>query len=159
MGTLRAYAALGCASYAHLDDTMEFSPIDAAARASVLLSATPEDCRLFHVISDQYIAMVRLFNVMNDLGLAVRFAEPSEFEAVFDAAAHNPAKVGLLTSLLAYNTVTGKAERTMLKMNHDYTYQVLYRLGFVWPTLTEDYIRSFINALKGLTYFDTMEPT
>ena len=35
MGNLRAYAALGCASYEHLGDTMEFSSIDAAAAASV----------------------------------------------------------------------------------------------------------------------------
>jgi hypothetical protein len=39
-------------------------------------------------------------------------------------------------------------------MNRKYTYQVLYRLGFSWSTLTEDYIRRFINALKGLGYFD-----
>ena len=81
MGKLRAYAALGCAAYDHLDDTMEFSPIDAVAKASVLLSTTPEDCRLFHVLSDQYIAMVRLFSVMNNMGLSVRYGERSEFEA------------------------------------------------------------------------------
>ncbi len=154
MGNLRAYAALGCASYDHLDDTMEFSPIDAVAKASVLLSATPDDCRLFHVISDQYIAMVRVFNAMNDVGLAVRFTEPSEFEAEFNAAMHDPEKVSLLTSLLAYKIGAGQTERFMIKMNREYTNQVLYRLGFVWPTTTEDYIRSFMNAMKGLGYFD-----
>ena len=156
MGSLRAYAALGCASYDHLDDTMEFSPIDAVARASVLLSTTPEECRLFHVISDQYITMARIFNAMNDMGLAVRFTEPSAFEAVFDAAMHDPEKVGLLTSLLAYHTGAGKTERVMIKMNREYTYQVLYRLGFVWPTITEEYIRNIVNVLKGLGYFDIM---
>lgn len=156
MGNLRAYAALGCASYEHLGDTMEFSSIDAAAEASVLLATTPEDCRVFHVISDQQIAMIRIFNTMNDLGLAVRFAEPAEFEAEFEAAKHDPAKAGFLTSLMAYNTGDGEEERTLVKVNSEYTYQTLYRLGFVWPTISEDYIRRFINALRGLGYFDIM---
>lgn len=69
---------------------------------------------------------------------------------------HDPAKVGLLTSLLAYHTGAGKTERVMIKMNREYTNQVLYRLGFVWPTITEEYIRSIMNALKGLGYFDIM---
>ena len=157
MGNLRAYAALGCASYDHLDDTVEFSPIDATARASVLLAETPEECRLFHVISDQSIAMIRIFRAMNDMGLKVRFAEPAEFESVFRATQHDPEKAGLLTSLIAYNTGSGEEERILLPMNHAYTYQVLYRLGFVWPTLNEEYIRSFINTLKGLGYFDLSE--
>ena len=91
---------------------------------------------------------------MNDMGLAVRFTEPTEFEAAFDAAMHDPAKVELLTSLLAYHTGAGKTERVMIKMSREYTYQVLYRLGFVWPTITEAYFRSLINALEGLGYFD-----
>ena len=158
MGNLRGYAALGCAPYDRLDDTMEFSPIDAVARASVLLAETPESCRLFHVISDQYIAMFRVFQAMNDMGLPVRFAEPSEFAAAFDAAMHDPARVGLLTSLLAYNTGAGEEERVILKMNCEYTYQVLFRLGFFWPTLTRDYFRRFLSALKGLGYFDISGP-
>ena len=74
-----------------------------------------------------------------------------------DLGIYDPEKAGLLTSLIAYNTGSGEEERILLPMNHAYTYQVLYRLGFVWPTLNEEYIRSFINALKGLGYFDLSE--
>ncbi|MBP5198341.1 MAG: AMP-binding protein, partial [Lachnospiraceae bacterium] len=50
MGNLRGFAALGCVSFEVLDDTMEFSPIDEVAKASVMLCTTPDECRLFHVI-------------------------------------------------------------------------------------------------------------
>ena len=58
MGVLEGYASLGCAAYDRLDDTMEFSPIDVAAKATAALAQTPEACRIFHVITDQYIPMI-----------------------------------------------------------------------------------------------------
>ena len=72
-----------------------------------------------------------------------------EFDSITDRVAN-----ALIKSLLAYDTDDGYGERILIKMNRKYTYQVLYRLGFSWSTLTEDYIRRFINALKGLGYFD-----
>ena len=154
MGNLRGYAALGCVSYETLDDTMEFSPIDEVAKASVMLCTTPDECRLFHVISDQNMAMIRIFNAMNDMGVRIGYVEPEEFEKAFDKAKNDPSTAQLLTSLMAYDTDDGYGERVLTKMNRKYTYQVLFRLGFSWSTLTEDYIRRFINALKGLGYFD-----
>lgn len=154
MGNLRGFAALGCVSFEVLDDTMEFSPIDEVAKASVMLCTTPDECRLFHVISDQNMAMIRIFNAMNDMGVRIGYVEPEEFEKAFDKAKNDPSTAQLLTSLMAYDTDDGYGERVLTKMNRKYTYQVLFRLGFSWSTLTEDYIRRFINALKGLGYFD-----
>ena len=38
--------------------------------------------------------------------------------------------------------------------NNAYTMQVLYRMGFVWPVTSLDYMKRFINALRGLGFFD-----
>ena len=62
MGRLKAYAMLGCASYDQLDATMEFSPIDAVAKAVVILSGTPDDCTMFHVFNNQNISMEGIFS-------------------------------------------------------------------------------------------------
>jgi hypothetical protein len=98
--------------------------------------------------------MIHIFNAMNDTGVRIGYAEPEEFEKAFDKAKNDPATAQLLTSLMAYNTDDGYGERVLIKMNREYTYQVLYRLGFCWSALNEDYIHRFINALKGLGYFD-----
>ena len=100
------------------------------------------------------MAMIRIFNAMNDMGVRIGYVEPEEFEKAFDKAKNDPSTAQLLTSLMAYDTDDGYGERVLTKMNRKYTYQVLFRLGFSWSTLTEDYIRRFINALKGLGYFD-----
>ncbi len=154
MGRLRAFAALGCASYEAMNRNVEFSPIDMVAKASVMLSSTCDDCMLFHVITDQYISMANVFLQMNRMDLNVRFVEQEEFEEAFKAANNNPRKASLMTSLIAYNKGEGARERVMLSMDRTYTLQVLYRLGFFWPMISGDYIESFLKDLKGLGYFD-----
>lgn len=157
MGVLKGYASLGCASYDQLDNTMEFSPIDVVAKITVALSQTPEECRIFHVITDQYIPMIQIFHEMETMGHPVAFVEPDDFAKAFAKAQRNPQKASRLTSLMAYAYGAGERERVSLNMNREYTLQVLYRLGLDWPVTSWDYLRRFMHMLNGLGYFDEAE--
>jgi len=42
----------------------------------------------------------------------------------------------------------------MLPMNREHTLQVLYRLGFTWPTTSWDYLKRFLQVLNGLEFFE-----
>ncbi len=154
MGVLKGFAALGCAAYNQLDATMEFSPIDVVARATVALSQTPESCRLFHVITDQYIPMVHIFREMRAMGHPVEYVEPEVFREAFAKAQSNPKKASRLTSLMAYAHGFGERKRVRFTMSREYTLQVLYRLGLSWPVTSWDYLRRFMNVLNGLGFFD-----
>lgn len=154
MGVLKGFATLGCVSYEELDRKMEFSPIDAVAKATVALSKTPEKCRVFHVLTDQYLPMVQIFMDMTVMGHPVKFVEQEEFAAAFAKAQNNPQKAQRLTSLIAYAHSATERERVRLTMNREYTLQTLYRLGFVWPVTSWDYLRKFMFMLNGLGYFD-----
>ena len=154
MGRLRAYVMLGCASYDQLDATMEFSPIDAVAKAVVLLSRTPDDCTLFHVFNNQNISMEGIFAELNNLGYPIRYVEREEFASEFAAAGSDENKAKELTSIMAYIPAAGGRESVRLLRHCEYTMQVLYRLGFAWPVTTWDYIARFVSALGGLGYFE-----
>ncbi|MBR2143240.1 MAG: amino acid adenylation domain-containing protein [Anaerovibrio sp.] len=157
MGVLKGYASLGCVAYDQLDNTMEFSPIDVVARATVALAQTPEDCRVFHVITDQYIPMIQIFREMENMGHHVDFVEPEVFAEAFAKAQRNPQKSSRLTSLMAYAYGAGERERVSLSMSREYTLQVLYRLGLDWPVTSWDYLQRFMRVLNGLGYFDEAE--
>ncbi|MBQ5316381.1 MAG: amino acid adenylation domain-containing protein [Oscillospiraceae bacterium] len=157
MGRLRAYAMLGCASYDILDSTMEFSPIDAVARAIVLLSGTPDDCTVFHAFNNQKIMMENVFRELTALGYTIRYAEADEFAKAFAQAQNDPDKASMLTSIMAYMPSSGERRSIRLPRKCEYTMQVLYRLGFSWPVTTWDYIGRFVSALSGLGFFDDTE--
>ena len=154
MGELRAYAALGCAPFDELDRVSEFSPIDMVAKATVALSRTPKNCTVFHAITDQYIAMAHVFNEMSNAGLPIRFVDMEDFEKTFEAAKGDPKMAKLMTSLIAYNQGSNERKRIVLDMNREYTLQILYRLDFVWPITSGEYLHRFMVALEGLNYFE-----
>ena len=154
MGQLRAYAILGCAPYDQAEDLMEFSPISSVADATVRLSGTPEDCIVFNVITDQYISKVHIFEEMKEVGYPVTLMERDEYEKAFAAAGSDPRKAAHLTSLMAYDVGKGERERVLYDMDREHTLQVLYRLGFFWPTTSWDYIKRFMQVLNGLGFFE-----
>lgn len=154
MGRLRAFAMLKCAAYDQLDATMEFSPIDAVARAVVKLCLTPDDCTLFHVFNNQNISMEGIFHELNDLGYGIDYVEREDFAKAFREAQSDPVKAEALTSIMAYMELPGGRETVRFKRQCEYTMQVLYRLGFAWPVTTWDYIERFVSALSGLGYFE-----
>ncbi|MBR5337150.1 MAG: amino acid adenylation domain-containing protein [Lachnospiraceae bacterium] len=154
MGRLRAFSMLGCATFDQLDGTMEFSPIDAVAKALVLLTRTPDDCTVFHVFNNQSISMEGIFHELSQLGYPIRYVERPEFAKAFSEAQKDPAKATELTSIMAYMQSPGGREQIRLQRKCEYTMQVLYRLGFRWPVTTWDYIQRFVSALSGLGYFD-----
>ena len=154
MGRLKAYAMLGCAAFDQLDATMEFSPIDAVAKATVMLSETPDECTLFHVFNNQNISMEGIFHELGELGYPIRYVERDEFMEAFTLAENDKKKASELTSIMAYMRSPGGRKVVRLERQCEYTLQVLYRLGFRWPITTWDYIERFVSALGGLGYFD-----
>lgn len=154
MGNLRALAILKCVAYDQLGDLLEFTPIDYAAKATVMLSQTPEKCVLFHVLSEQYIRQDHLFRAMQAMGHPIDYVERSDFEKVLSDAQNDPRKAELLTSLIAYNYGEGVRKRQIIPFLREHTLQVLYRLGFSWPAISPDYFSRFIDLLNGLGYFD-----
>ena len=157
MGKLRAFAVLGCAPYDILDDLMEFSPIDAVAKATVMLGRCGDDSILFHVLTDQRIQMVHVFEQISEMGHKIRFVERDEYDETFAKTENDPDKRALLTSLMAYDSGAGNRKRVILDFDREYTLQVLYRLGFTWPVTSQDYIKRFLKALDGLGFFSMAE--
>ena len=154
MGRLKAFVMVGCAAFDQLDTTMEFSPIDAVARATVELSKTPDECILFHVFNNQNISMELIFSELNKLGYNIAYVEREEFAKAFAAAQNDPGKAAALTSIMAYMQTPGGREAVRLLRQCEYTMQVLYRLKFAWPVTTWDYIERFVSAIGGLGFFE-----
>lgn len=154
MGRLKSFIMLGCASYDQLGNTMEFSPINAVAKAIVLLSKTPEECTVFHVFNDRNISYENIFRELTDCGYPIKYVEREEFAKVFEEAENDPDKAKILTSIMAYMRPRDGKETVMLQRQCGNTVQILYRLGFCWPITTWDYISRFVITLSGLGFLD-----
>ena len=155
MGRLRAYLLIGGFPYSMLDATTEIAPIDNTAKAVLLLSRTPQPCRVFHPFNNHSIAIGDIISQMRLMGLGIEFMEDDEYERAFRTAMADPKKAAALTSLLAYQSKDAGEAVEFVKVKNQFTTQVLYRLGFEWSMTSKTYIAQFVKALMGLGFFDS----
>ena len=150
---LRAYVALGEVCYDEFDTPNELSPIDEVAHAVLLLAETPRECVVFHPYNNHTILLVDIIEGMARSGLFVRGVERETFNKRLNKAMQNPELVELLRPLMAYDSAAG-VDVEEVEYDNKYTTQVLYRLGFKWHPIEEDYVMRFAKALLTLGFFD-----
>ena len=154
MGRLKSTLLIGKYPYEAMETPFELSPVDFVARAILLLAQTPKNCTVFHPFNNHTLIMGDLYTEMNKIGLHSEGAEQDEYMTALDKAEQDPEKAKILSSMIAYqNMAHGQKTFTVAKSNA-YTMQVLYRMGFMWPVTSFDYMKRFINALRGLGFFD-----
>ena len=154
MGRLKSTLLIGKYPYEAMEMPFELSPIDFVAKAILLLAQAPKDCTVFHPFNNHTLIMGDLYTEMNKIGLHSQGTEYEEYMIALDRAEQDPEKAKILSSMIAYQNMAHGQKTFIVGKSNTYTMQVLYRMGFVWPVTSLDYMKRFINALRGLGFFD-----
>ena len=165
------YSVLGCYPVDLMNMSIEFSPIDAAARAVVLLSGTPDEFTVFHAKNCNIIQYGYMVETMNRKGYNIKLVETGEFEERFKKMLDEMEDVSSISSLVVY---LNKSEKSMadnmsadrlkegdvkyevrVKIHSDtsFTTKALYRLGFAWPLISKEYLEKMVETLQDLDFF------
>ena len=152
MNTLRAYAALGCFPISELDTEVEFSPIDCVAAAILKLAGTPPEFTMFHAYNSHFVHMDNVIEGMRENGIIIKNVSDEEFEKRFNEMLSSDEKSMEVSALISYKE--NDAEHRMIESVNKFTVKALYKLGFSWPLINENYISRAINALVTLGFFD-----
>ncbi|MBR4536380.1 MAG: amino acid adenylation domain-containing protein [Bacteroidales bacterium] len=153
LALLRAFVVIGMVPYEKLDLRFEFSPIDEVAHAIMLLSQTPKDCVVFHPYNTHRQFLSDILTGFAEAGITLKRVENDEFQQALEKMMDNPDLVTLVRPLMAYN-LGGNRKVRSIESTNDYTTQVLYRLGFQWPTTAADYVHRFVDTIVGFDFFN-----
>lgn len=154
MRRLKSYTTLGVVAYPMMVEDIEFTPIDEAARAVLLLSRTNDSCNVFHIVNPHHSPFGDVINCLHHAGYDIRATEMPEFSQILMQAMADPVKADIMQSLVAYSMRSDgryAIENTYMSLM---TAEVLLRLGFSWNPTSWDYVEQFINAIQGLGFFD-----
>lgn len=154
MGRLKSFCMLGKCAFESLDFPLEFSPIDEVAKAIILLATTPKECCIFHPFNHHFILLGDVLRLMSEKGMHIEPVEADEFKKALEEAESDPEKAKILSSILAYQNMDSKKVWVPMKKNNQYTMQVLYRLGYHWPIISQDYFNHFLMSIGQLGFFD-----
>ena len=152
MNTLRAYKVIEYFPVAQMDAPIEFSPIDFTAKAIVTLAGTPDKFTVFHAWNNHIVDFANVIKVMNDCGLNIKTVTTNEFQQEFDRVLKDENKNQAVMPLIAY--LGNNANRVDIEGNNNFTIKALYRLGFAWPLISEDYIHNAVHSLETLGFFE-----
>ena len=155
MGRLKALKLIGACPYDVLEGQMEFTPIDQAARAMVILSSTPLENCVFNVSNNHMVPMDDVLTRLEKIdGKPLEYVEDKEFAQRMEAAQRDPAKAQILAPLVAYQQSTSETEGVETLASTTFTMQVLHRLGFRWNPTTSEYIDLIFEMLRTLWFFE-----
>lgn len=151
MNRLKSLYLTGCFPYSSYDTLKDISPIDDVARAIVLFARTPDKCVLFYGNNFNRVSLGNFYAKASAAGLGFRAVETDEYTAALDRAKADPAKLSTLVGLVAYEGVYQGMHD--VDYTNAYSNQVLLRMGFRWPIISDAYISKTIDCLVSLGFF------
>ena len=154
MRSLRAFAALGMISVSALDEMVEFSPIDCTAAAVVTLAGSNSGFTVFHATNGHRVQMGDVIEAMNRSSIPVKIVKEGEFIEAFNAALSDEKRSELVSPLISYQASDKNTIEFFIDYDNSFTTKALYRLGFKWPIINEDYLKNVFDSLSGLAFFD-----
>ena len=152
MKQMKSYVKLGFFSVTDMDTKIEFSPIDMVAKAVVILAGTPDQFTVFHVNNCHKVHMANVLKSMRDEGMPVEIVSKKVFDQRFMEALKDESKAEYVSGLISYLGNAGESRR-FIGADESYTIKALYRLGFSWPLISEQYIDRAFEALKTMRFF------
>lgn len=153
VGRLKSYELIGKFPYSMMDMTAEMAPIDSTARAILTLAKTPKAYCLFHPYNNHSIYLGDIICAMKSCGVEIELAEEADYLAALETAQKDPDKAAVLSSMIAYENMGHGKKTVSIARTNDYTMQVLYRMGYQWPTTSKEYVGRFVEAMEGLGFF------
>ncbi len=152
MRQMRSYVKLGYFPVTDMDVQVEFSPIDMVAKAVVILAGTPKQFTVFHVNNCHKVHMANVLKVMRDNDMTVEVVSKKVFDTRFSEALKDESNDEYISGLISYLGNEGESRR-FIGADESYTVKALYRLGFSWPIISEQYIDKAFKALKAMRFF------
>ncbi|MBP1562525.1 MAG: amino acid adenylation domain-containing protein [Oscillospiraceae bacterium] len=152
MRSLKAYRIMKLFPVNALEAFAEFSPIDSTAAAVLKLAASESKFCVFHAFNDHVIRMADVIYSLRGYGFDIEITDAERFSEALSEAAKDESMADAVLGLVAYESGEEKAV-VQLGASNRFTINVLYRLGFKWPMIDNDYLVSAIKALDTLGFF------
>ena len=154
ISSLRAYASIGKISVSVLDELVELSPIDCTAEAIITLAGACRDFTVFHATNDHRVQMGDIIRAMNMAGVYIETVSDEEYDEAYRDLLADVHMNGLVSSSISCFPSDDSPNEFYIGHDNTFTSKALYRLGFKWPIINEDYLSELFEALENLGYFD-----
>ena len=152
---MRSLIEIGIIPEQVLSEEFEFSPVDSASKAIVLLSKLKQDkINVFHIFNhERFSASFFFIDVLGSLGYSFEVVKNCSFNKYIEYIKNKSNKIeeiSYLANNFNFDRMFNDNYRVNLKSG--YSVKCLKRLGFNWPEIDRLYLNQAINILRNIGF-------
>ena len=153
---MRALIEIGIIPEQLLSDEIDFTPVDCASRAMVLLSSAKYDnTSVFHIFNNKRFKANLLFiDVLGSLGYKFEILKKYSFGEYIDYIKSKSDKTEEITCLANnFNYDHKLNDEYRVNLRSDFTIECLKKNDFNWPDIDAEYLNKAFANLMGIGFF------
>ncbi len=127
---------------------LEFTPIDYASEAVILLSRVKCKYSVFHLFNHNHANMIFIDKVLNNMNINLEHISKNKMSEIIKEYSSNSKKSKELNGIILDINKNNELEySTNIIVKSDFTINILHDLGFNWPTIDEEYVVKYLKYL------------
>lgn len=154
---IKSMVSLGSISEDMLEQSIEFTPVDACAKAIVTL-ARNSICnnKVFHLYDHHLMKVKNLVNLFKDIGFNVNVLSKEDFnDFIYNVSLKSDnSNLNPIINDITYDS------NHLLSLNYDFTVNIsseftqkyLHLLNFDWPNIDDNYVKKILNYMKKVNF-------
>ena len=154
---IKSMVSLGSISEDMLEQSIEFTPVDACAKAIITL-AKNSICnnKVFHLYDHHLMKVKNLVNLFKDIGVNVNVLSKKDFnDFIYDISLKSDnSNLNPIINDINYDS------NHLLSLNYDFTVNItseftqkyLHLLNFDWPNIDNNYVKKILNYMKKVNF-------
>ena len=150
VGEIASFVRIGAIPDYILNEKIEFTPVDCAAKAIVKLITHPTKInRIFHVYNHNTITIERLFKIAKKMNHPLKVMSEKEFTDTIKKILDSDDSEIILNNLLnIFDKDLHLDYKFDIILKSNFTIKYLRKLFFRWPRLSTKYLIKFIDLLR-----------
>lgn len=148
---LQSMVKTGRCPYTLAHSRVNFSPVDAVARAICCMAGSQAPYTVFHIFDDHDLPVSHLLEQLAAIGYPIEVLSDQAFDAFLSEAAEHPELRGALDGFLT--RVTGGRHLVETPCESSFSLHALAQEGFHWPVITPAYLNAYLTGLDTLGTF------
>lgn len=152
---LKTMIELGVLPENFLDFYLEFTPVNYAAKAILLLSKVEKKYNVFHVFNHNHVKIKEVDEYFNKMNINLKHITKNEMRNIIKESSKNKKRTKLLKGIiLDINTNSELEYKPQIIVKSDFTTYVLQKLEFTWPIIDFNYVKKYIKCLYDESSFE-----
>lgn len=132
---------------------LEFTPIDYAAKAVVLLSKVNNDYNVYHLFNHKHTQMKEVDRIFKSIGINLNHITKKEMTKLIDKYSNcDNGYEKIQGIILDINKNKEIDYNPNIKVVSNFTIEILKKLEFEWPEVKDEYIKKYIKYLYDINF-------